>query len=92
VHSYALGELLGVPGCGPIVDQGHRKFWDFAGAHLIDHVRGGWYPELDPDNHRKVGPWYGKPDLYHALQACLLPLLPPSPSLAGALRSAPPAL
>jgi mannose/cellobiose epimerase-like protein (N-acyl-D-glucosamine 2-epimerase family) len=70
----------------------YRKFWDFAGAHLIDHARGGWYPELDPANRRKLGPWYGKPDLYHALQACLLPLLPPSPSLAGALRLAPPAL
>jgi sulfoquinovose isomerase len=70
----------------------YRKFWDFAAAHLIDHARGGWYPELDPTNRRKVEPWHGKPDLYHALQSCLLPLLAPSPSLAGALRSAPPAL
>jgi mannose/cellobiose epimerase-like protein (N-acyl-D-glucosamine 2-epimerase family) len=70
----------------------YRKLWDFAGFHLIDHARGGWYPELDPTNHRKVGPWYGKPDLYHALQSCLLPLFPPAPSLVGALRFAPPAL
>jgi len=70
----------------------YRKFWDFAASHLIDHVRGGWYPELGPDNRRKLGPWYGKPDIYHALQACLLPLLPTAPSLAGALRSAPPEL
>jgi len=70
----------------------YRKFWDFAGAHLIDHARGGWYPELDPTNDRKLGPWYGKPDVYHSLQSCLLPLLPPAPSLAGALRSEPPAL
>ena len=75
-----------------VYEAWYRRFWDFAGAHLIDHARGGWYPELDPVNRRKVGPWYGKPDLYHALQSCLLPLLPPSPSLAGALKSAPPAL
>lgn len=70
----------------------YRKFWDFAGSYLIDHARGGWYAELDPTNRRKWGPWYGKPDLYHVLQSCLLPLLSPAPSLAGALRSAPPAL
>jgi sulfoquinovose isomerase len=73
-----------------LYEKWYRKFWDFAGAHLIDHSRGGWYPELDPTNRRKVDPWYGKPDLYHALQSCLLPLLAPSPSLAGALRSSPP--
>jgi mannose/cellobiose epimerase-like protein (N-acyl-D-glucosamine 2-epimerase family) len=64
----------------------YRKFWDFAAQHFIDHARGGWYAELDPNNRRKFGPWHGKPDLYHSLQCSLLPLLPPSLSLAGALR------
>jgi mannose/cellobiose epimerase-like protein (N-acyl-D-glucosamine 2-epimerase family) len=73
----------------PQYDEWYRKFWDFAGAHLIDHARGGWYPELDPANRRKVALWYGKPDLYHALQSCLLPLLTPAPSLAGALKAFP---
>jgi mannose/cellobiose epimerase-like protein (N-acyl-D-glucosamine 2-epimerase family) len=75
-----------------LYESWYRKFWDFAGSHLIDHARGGWYPELDPTNHHKVGPWFGKPDLYHALQSCLLPLFSPAPSLAGALRSASPGL
>ena len=30
--------------------------------------------------------WCGKPDVYHALQATLLPRLPIAPSIAGALR------
>jgi sulfoquinovose isomerase len=77
---------------GPLYEGWYRKFWDFAGSHLIDHARGGWYPELDQRNRRKSGPWYGKPDLYHVLQSCLLPLLPPAASVAGALRSAPLAL
>lgn len=64
----------------------YRKFWDYAAYHLIDHKRGGWYAELDPNNRRKSGPYYGKPDLYHALQCSLLPLLPNSLSVAGGLR------
>jgi mannose/cellobiose epimerase-like protein (N-acyl-D-glucosamine 2-epimerase family) len=74
----------------PVYEDWYRKFWDFAGAHLIDYARGGWYPELDATNRRKVGLWYGKPDLYHTLQSCLVPLLTPAPSIAGALRSVPP--
>ena len=30
--------------------------------------------------------WSGKPDVYHSLQATLIPRLPVTPSLAGALR------
>jgi sulfoquinovose isomerase len=64
----------------------YRTFWEYAAAHLIDRERGGWYPELDPENRRKVHPWYGKPDVYHSLQACLLPVLPVASSLVGAIR------
>ncbi len=74
----------------PLYEEWYRRFWDFAGAHLIDYARGGWYPELDATNRRKVSMWYGKPDLYHTLQSCLLPLLTPAPSVAGALRAVPP--
>jgi mannose/cellobiose epimerase-like protein (N-acyl-D-glucosamine 2-epimerase family) len=66
----------------------YRRFWEFAQAHLIDQVRGGWYAELDPENRRKVGPWYGKPDCYHTTQASLMPLLPPASSLLGAVALA----
>jgi len=69
-------------------EQWYRRMWDFAGLHLIDHERGGWYAELDATNMRKSGPWHGKPDLYHVLQASLLPQLQPAPSVAGALRLA----
>lgn len=64
----------------------YRTFWDHAARHFIDVTRGSWYAELDQNNHRKVGPWYGKPDLYHILQCHLLPVLPVSASVAGALR------
>ena len=53
--------------------------------HLIDHLQGGWFPELDSDL-RPVGRVFtGKPDLYHALQACLIPLLPTDGSITRGL-------
>ena len=66
----------------------YRIFWEYASTVLIDHKRGGWYPEFDAANRPKVSPWYGKPDLYHALQASLLPDLPVAASVAGAIRRA----
>ena len=67
-------------------EKWYRAFWEYAATHLIDRERGGWYPELDAQNRRKVHPWYGKPDIYHSLQACLLPILPVASSAVGAVR------
>lgn len=69
-----------------IYELWYRRFWEFAADHFIDRERGGWYAQLDAENRHKVHPWYGKPDLYHALQAALLPMLPMAPSLVGAIR------
>lgn len=58
----------------------YRRIWDFVSAHVIDHRHGSWHPELDADM-RPVGTVFtGKPDLYHAVQACLIPLVPPTGS------------
>jgi sulfoquinovose isomerase len=78
--------LLRVTGHGMYEDW-YRRFWEYAATHLIDHARGGWYPQLDVQNRRKVHPWYGKPDIYHAIQACLLPTHPVASSTVGAIRS-----
>jgi mannose/cellobiose epimerase-like protein (N-acyl-D-glucosamine 2-epimerase family) len=67
-------------------------WWEYAERYLIDTEHGSWHHELDPANQPAVaGPqstvtWVGKPDVYHALQAVLLPGLPLSPSFATALR------
>lgn len=71
-----------------VYETWYRRFWDYASEVLIDHERGGWYPLFDRENQKKVFPWRGKPDIYHALQACLLPVLPVAPSFAGAIRAA----
>ncbi|WP_062386825.1 AGE family epimerase/isomerase [Demequina iriomotensis] len=62
------------------------RWWAYADAHLIDHHRGSWHHELDPHNRPAGFVWPGKPDVYHAYQAALLPELPIAPSFATALR------
>ncbi|WP_386679073.1 AGE family epimerase/isomerase [Loktanella sp. R86503] len=54
----------------------YRSFWQFAKSHLIDPDHGGWFPELDDAGHPAQHQFVGKPDIYHALQADLLPLTP----------------
>ncbi|HXT08620.1 MAG TPA: AGE family epimerase/isomerase [Roseiarcus sp.] len=52
----------------------YRRFWDFAARRLIDARHGGWHCQLDDDLSPIPGYFAGKPDIYHALQACLIPL------------------
>ena len=51
----------------------YRAQWAFADKHLIDHERGGWFPELDDSGHPAERQFLGKPDIYHAIQASLFP-------------------
>jgi sulfoquinovose isomerase len=67
-------------------EQWYRRLWDFAALRLIDRERGSWHHELDEALRPSERTWSGKPDVYHAFQATLIPRLPPRPSLAGALR------
>lgn len=64
----------------------YERWWEFAQQHLIDPVRGSWHHELDERNRPASSTWRGKPDLYHAVQACLLPSRPLAGSAARALR------
>ncbi len=66
----------------------YRKFWDFAENHLIDHAHGGWHSELKEDLTPTSRLFVGKPDIYHALQACLIPLYPANGSLTSAIIEA----
>jgi sulfoquinovose isomerase len=64
----------------------YARWWDYAAEHLLDREHGSWHHELDPSNVPAATVWAGKPDLYHAFQAALLPALPLAPGLAVALR------
>ena len=62
-----------------------RRWWAYADRYLVDHALGSWHHELDPSNAPSAEVWPGKPDVYHAYQAAVLPLLPVAPSFATAL-------
>ncbi len=60
-------------------------WWEYADRYLIDRVGGSWHHELGPDNRPAAATWAGKPDVYHAYQATLVPRLPVWPPFARAL-------
>ncbi len=59
----------------------YQRIWEFTDKYFIDHKRGGWHQALGEDLMPTKGFSDGKPDLYHALQACLIPLYPAKGSL-----------
>jgi mannose/cellobiose epimerase-like protein (N-acyl-D-glucosamine 2-epimerase family) len=67
-------------------ERWYRRCWDFAAEHLLDREGGSWHHELDESLRPSQRTWTGKPDVYHAFQATLIPRVPPRPSLAGAVR------
>ena len=69
-----------------LYEDWYRRLWDHAERRFIDLRLGSWHHELGPDNLPAATVWSGKPDVYHAYQATLLPQLPLAPSLAVALR------
>ena len=73
---------------GPMYEEWYRRIWDFTATRLIDHAAGGWWPQVNEALRPSSDPFFGKPDIYHALQACLIPLLPTSGSIVRGLRTA----
>jgi sulfoquinovose isomerase len=63
----------------------HEQWWAYAATYLLDTVGGAWHSELDPQNRPDGRTWAGKPDVYHAFQATLVPRLPAAPTLSTAL-------
>ncbi|WP_256206853.1 AGE family epimerase/isomerase [Nocardioides luteus] len=61
-----------------------RRWWAYCEEHLVDREGGSWHHELDPANRPSATVWQGKPDVYHAYQMAILPLLPAGGSFAGA--------
>ena len=66
-------------------EQWYARWWDHADRLFLDRGLGSWRHELDAQNRPSHGVWQGKPDVYHAYQAALLPSLGEIASFAGAL-------
>jgi mannose/cellobiose epimerase-like protein (N-acyl-D-glucosamine 2-epimerase family) len=71
----------------PLYERDYAAWWGYAREYLIDEELGSWRHELDASNHPSHAVWEGKPDLYHAVQATLLPRLPQAPALAVSLAA-----
>lgn len=67
-----LGRVLG----GAEFEHWYRLFWQSLDRRFIDHRNGGWWHEVSPDGSPAQTVFHGKPDMYHAFQACLIPLVP----------------
>ncbi len=66
-------------------DRLYAQWWDYLDAHVLDRERGSWRHSLTVDNQPDTGIWSGKPDLYHTVQATVIPRLPLYPGLAKAV-------
>ncbi len=64
----------------------YAEFMEYLDQKVLDHVHGSWFHQLDREN-RVIGTvWPGKPDIYHALQATLIPYSRPEVSIALAVK------
>ncbi|ODN70887.1 AGE family epimerase/isomerase [Methylobrevis pamukkalensis] len=77
----AAAAFLGEHDPSAFHEDWYRRIWNFTDRHFIDHRRGGWFPELDETLNPAQTLFAGKPDVYHSLQACLIPLYPATGSL-----------
>jgi mannose/cellobiose epimerase-like protein (N-acyl-D-glucosamine 2-epimerase family) len=80
--AYTLATVTGEPG----YTEWHDRLWAHAEAYFIDREHGSWRHELDRQNRPSALVWQGKPDVYHAYQATLLPTLGEITSFAEAVR------
>lgn len=62
----------------------YASFMEYLDEKVIDHVNGSWYHQLDQNNRPIATVWPGKSDIYHALQATLIPYCDISVSVAVA--------
>jgi mannose/cellobiose epimerase-like protein (N-acyl-D-glucosamine 2-epimerase family) len=67
--------------------DGYARLWEYARTIFISPGAPGWLHEANPDGSPSAVTWTGRPDVYHAVQAALVPLLPLAPVFAGSLAS-----
>ncbi len=60
------------------------RIWADIDRSFLDREQGAWHSELDAAGAPASTIWSGKPDVYHAYQACLFPDLPLGLGRAGA--------
>lgn len=79
-----LGSVTGDPGYAADT----ARWWAHLRAVFVDPEHGSWRHELDRTNRPSATVWVGKPDIYHAYQAVLVPQVPLAGSIAAGVRAA----
>jgi mannose/cellobiose epimerase-like protein (N-acyl-D-glucosamine 2-epimerase family) len=72
----------------PFYEDSYRLIWSTIANRFIDHKNGGWHEELTEDLVPAHTLFPGKGDIYHAFQACLIPLFPATGSLTKVIADA----
>lgn len=65
----------------------YAQFMEYLDEKVLDHINGSWFHQLDRNNNLIGTVWPGKSDLYHAVQATLIPYYAPELSIAPAVKS-----
>lgn len=71
----------------PEDETNYRALWQFSVEHFIDLERGGWFPEIDSVGKPTTTQFQGKPDIYHSLQASMLPRVISTSRLAQSIEA-----
>ena len=64
----------------------YAQFMKYLDERVLDHVNGSWFHQLDRHNQLIGSVWPGKSDIYHALQATLIPCYDAGLSIAPAVK------
>lgn len=64
----------------------YAEYMEYLDEEVLDHVNGSWFHQLDQHNQLMGTVWPGKSDIYHALQATLIPYHTPEVSIALAVK------
>lgn len=64
----------------------YAMFMQYLDETVLDHKNGSWFHQLDERNQLMGTVWPGKSDIYHALQATLIPYYPVDTSIAAAVK------
>lgn len=64
----------------------YAEFMKYLDETVLDHVNGSWFHQLDQNNQLIGTVWPGKSDIYHALQAMLIPYRSVDLSIACAVK------
>lgn len=68
--------------------EDYAEFMQYLDEKVLDHVNGSWFHQLDKENNVIGTVWPGKSDIYHALQAVLIPYGAADVSIAPAVKAA----